>query len=276
MAWAACPITTERYNRRGGTRKKARLDAGLLHLLKPPRVSSGLVSDGGHRLQRDRSTKAAGTATEATKGATARTTKAAARVHKVAATTKGTAAKRAKNEVSSLAQERIISVNRAPVLTLWAAVVAERLGFDRDTALTLGRAVAGLNAYSKGVSLGLLEPSSKKVDEHLKKVGQVLSVDLLHRAVPVVRTPDGLRALSKDRPISSASVKRYLEGKFGENLDRVRRAMEKLARSLPPDEIAGRAYHLYEGFRPEIPAGVRGWGAAGELDLGRIQALAPP
>ena len=48
-----------------------------------------------------------------------------------------------------------------PVLTLWAAVVAERLGFDRDTALTLGRAVAGLNAYAKGVSLGLLEPSSK-------------------------------------------------------------------------------------------------------------------
>ena len=25
-----------------------------------------------------------------------------------------------------------IRINRAPVLTLWAAVVAERLGFDRD------------------------------------------------------------------------------------------------------------------------------------------------
>jgi len=36
-----------------------------------------------------------------------------------------------------------------------AAVVAEVLGFDHDEALTLGRAVAGLNAYSKGVSLGL-------------------------------------------------------------------------------------------------------------------------
>jgi hypothetical protein len=43
---------------------------------------------------------------------------------------------------------------RAPVLTLWAAVVAEVLGFEHDEALTLGRAVAGLNAYSKGVSLG--------------------------------------------------------------------------------------------------------------------------
>ena len=36
-----------------------------------------------------------------------------------------------------------ITINRAPVLTLWAAVVAERLGFDRAFALTLGQAVAG-------------------------------------------------------------------------------------------------------------------------------------
>ena len=43
-----------------------------------------------------------------------------------------------------------IKINRAPVLTLWAAVVAERLGFDRATALTLGQAVAGLSAHAKG------------------------------------------------------------------------------------------------------------------------------
>jgi len=30
-------------------------------------------------------------------------------------------------------------VNRAPVLTLWATIVAERLGYSRATALTLGR-----------------------------------------------------------------------------------------------------------------------------------------
>ena len=84
-------------------------------------------------------------------------------------------------EASSLTQRRTISINRAAVLTLWAAVVAERLGFDRDAALTLGRAVAGLNAYANGVSLGLFEPSSKAVDEHLDKAkaGATLKVDLL-------------------------------------------------------------------------------------------------
>jgi hypothetical protein len=42
--------------------------------------------------------------------------------------------------------ERNILINRAPVLTLWATTVAERLGFEPDEALSLGKAVAGLNA----------------------------------------------------------------------------------------------------------------------------------
>jgi hypothetical protein len=41
-----------------------------------------------------------------------------------------------------MAEDRIL-INRAPALTLWAAVVAERLGFKRDEALSLGKALAG-------------------------------------------------------------------------------------------------------------------------------------
>ncbi len=63
----------------------------------------------------------------------------------------------------------VIKINRAPVLTLWAAVVAERLGFDWDEAVTLGRAVAGLNAYSKGVRLGLYEPTPEAERERRRK-----------------------------------------------------------------------------------------------------------
>ncbi len=47
-------------------------------------------------------------------------------------------------------------------------MVAERLGFARAEALTFGRAVAGLNAYSKGVSLGVFEPiSPESVERYL-------------------------------------------------------------------------------------------------------------
>jgi hypothetical protein len=31
---------------------------------------------------------------------------------------------------------------------------------------------------------------------------------------------------------------------------------------------------LYEQFWPEIPSGVRGWGATGDLDLGLIESMA--
>ena len=48
-----------------------------------------------------------------------------------------------------------VMINRAPVVTLWAAVVAGMLGFDYGEAVTLGRAGAGLNAYSKGIGLDL-------------------------------------------------------------------------------------------------------------------------
>jgi len=170
-----------------------------------------------------------------------------------------------------------VVVNRAPVLTLWAAVVAQQLGFDRGEALTLGRVVAGLNAYAKGRSLGIFRPTPEDVQRERKRSapGQILHVDLLHRAVPVVQTPDGLRALSKDKPIDPASVQRYLEGKFGTSLSDVEEAFEALARSLSPDALAQRAYELYEAFRPQVPPGVGGWGAAGILDLARVRALAP-
>ena len=62
-----------------------------------------------------------------------------------------------------------ILINRAPVLTLWASVVAERLGFKHNEALLLGKALAGLNTQSKGQRLGIFKPTPKelkKVREH--------------------------------------------------------------------------------------------------------------
>ena len=84
-------------------------------------------------------------------------------------------------------ERNFVMINRAPVLTLWAAVVAEVLGFEHDEALTLGRAVAGLNAYSKGLALGLFQPTSEAIKERRQKFRkeETVTVDLLHRAAPV-------------------------------------------------------------------------------------------
>lgn len=168
---------------------------------------------------------------------------------------------------------RKLKINRAPVLTLWAVVVAERLGYDRGAALTLGKAVAGLNAQSKGRSLGIFKPGEKMEEEKTRKKGEEFSVDLLGRGVTVVQTQAGLRAATKGKTIEPESVTRYLESKFGEALPDVQKTMEKLARSCKPDALASQAYSLYKKFRPDIPAGTKGWGAQGDLDLSLIAAL---
>jgi hypothetical protein len=103
--------------------------------------------------------------------------------------------------VTQMTQTKI-QINRAPVLTLWAAVVAERLGFNHDEALSLGKALAGLNAQSKGLRLGIFKPTPKE----LKKVGErergeEFRVDLLGRALPAMNTEEGVRAVDKSKPI---------------------------------------------------------------------------
>ncbi len=170
-----------------------------------------------------------------------------------------------------------VKINRAPVLTLWATVVAERPGYNHDTALTLGKSVAGLNAQSKGQRLGIFDkPEDQREEKEPKarKPGEQFSVTVLGRPVPAVHTPQGVRATVKGNPIDPNSVQRYLEQKFGQDLDAVQTALEKLAKAYEPDKLAAQAYTLYEKFRPKIPEGTQGWGAKGELDLDAIRSLA--
>ena len=49
--------------------------------------------------------------------------------------------------------------------------------------------------------------------------------------------------------------------------------MAALAQSFPPREIAQRAYDLYVAFHPDVPAGAKGWGAAGVLNFVEILKL---
>ncbi len=169
-----------------------------------------------------------------------------------------------------------VTVNRAPVLTLWGAVVAERLGFESDAALTLGKVLAGLNAQAKGRSLGIFKPSKLAGDTPPKKhgLGEEFWIDVCGRAIPAQDTPDGVRAVVKDVPVDPASVHKYLGKAFGDHLDAVQSALRQLAAAYPPEELAEAAFRLYERFRPAVAAGQRGWGQKGELDLDLIRSLA--
>ena len=90
-------------------------------------------------------------------------------------------------------------MNRAPVMTAWAMVVAERLGFRREEALSIGEsglkrsahnitanvhhpasAYTEMNAITKGVSLGIFEKDKADKIELTKEESQPY-VDIMGR-----------------------------------------------------------------------------------------------
>ncbi|HXE18656.1 MAG TPA: hypothetical protein VN629_03525 [Castellaniella sp.] len=169
----------------------------------------------------------------------------------------------------------VLKVNRAPVLTLWATIVAMRLGHPRDTALTLGRAVAGSAARVKARSIGREERKTDRDTDTPKLPPDHVTVPvfLLGKNIRLLPNADGeLRAADGDQPADPAAVQRYLAKAFGNQLDAVREAMEELAARYEPAELNRIGFRLYERFRPEIPAGNAGWGARGELETDKIRA----
>ena len=170
-----------------------------------------------------------------------------------------------------------LHVNRAPVLTLWAAIVAEHLGHPQDTALTLGRAVAGSAARVKARNIGREERQADRDADtpRLHEAPVTAPVFLLGKTIHLLPTADGeLRAADGDQPADHVAVERYLAKAFGDHLADVRAAMETLAARYGPAELNRIGFRLYEKFRPDVPPGNEGWGAKAVLDLDQIRMAA--
>jgi hypothetical protein len=93
------------------------------------------------------------------------------------------------------------------------------------------------------------------------------------RAIPVVMTAEGIRALSKGKPTPSATVEKYLTSKFGAHLEATEKAMPGLAKKYGEADLNEVAFKLYEQFRPEVPQGEAGWGAVGYFDPEAIKTV---
>lgn len=170
-----------------------------------------------------------------------------------------------------------ITINRAPVLSLWSFVVARRLGHSQDTALSLAKAITGMSAYAKAKSLGLIEERDPDVGKRtMERERNQKFIVFMGRRISVANSPSGPLALKDGKAIQPLSAEKYITSKFCESRCAVYAAKVKLARSRPPAKLAKEAFHLYEEFRPSIPAGVAGWGEPGVLDLDKIERLAEP
>ncbi len=80
--------------------------------------------------------------------------------------------------------------------------------------------------------------------------------------------------MNADKPIKPESVEKYFENKFGESLEDVTGAMQSLAKSRPPKQMASDAFTMYLQFRPEVAPGKKGWGASGTLSLSLVREMA--
>jgi hypothetical protein len=168
----------------------------------------------------------------------------------------------ASKPASGLADAMPVEINRAPVLTLWAAIVAERLGHPANTALTLGRAVAGSAARVKARNIGREErKADRDTDTPRPRSDHVTApVFLLGKTIRLLPTRDGeLRAADGEQPADPMAVQRYLAKAFGDHLDEVRQAMDELASRYEPAELNRIGFRLYEKFRPDVPPGNEGW-----------------
>lgn len=166
-------------------------------------------------------------------------------------------------------------VNRAPVMMAWACVVAERLGFSREEALSIASVYTEMNAISKGVSIGVYD---KKREADLKTAhagGTQPYVDLLGRRVPLYRNASGAwRAFTTEDSDGSGSAPGaaygYITRALRQTAPAVLGAMRLLAESYNDSmELNRVGFALYADFRPEVT----GWGKRGELRCEVILAL---
>lgn len=160
-------------------------------------------------------------------------------------------------------------VNRAPIMMAWAFVVAERLGFQREEALSIASVYTEMNAITKGVSLGIFDKNKGK-GVGAAQGGSQPYVDLMGRRIPLYQTANGSwRALSSGTPVAPSSAFSYITRALRQTAPHVLGALRLLANSYPPTELNRAGFALYADFRPDV----QGWGGRAEVCCATILGL---
>ncbi|KII95106.1 hypothetical protein PLICRDRAFT_48075 [Plicaturopsis crispa FD-325 SS-3] len=158
-------------------------------------------------------------------------------------------------------------VNRAPLMSAWATVVAERMGFQREEALSIASVYTEMNAISKGVSLGIYKEDKKK-NRDAPLGGTQPYVDIMGRRSLYQTQNSQWRALADDAPAQPSTAFSYISRALRQTTPHIVGALRLLAASYPPGELNAKGFALYADFRPEVD----GWGKRGEVNCERILA----
>ncbi|KAF5387763.1 hypothetical protein D9615_000477 [Tricholomella constricta] len=159
-------------------------------------------------------------------------------------------------------------VNRAPLMTAWATIVAERLGFRREEALSIASVYTEMNAVTKGVSLGIYESGKERGMEAVKG-GSQSYIEFMGRR-PLYQTQgQQWRALSNGTPVKPSVAFSYISRAFRHTTPHVIGALKLLANSFATEEVNRLAWGLYAEFRPAVDQ----WGGRSEVKCSTILGL---
>lgn len=173
--------------------------------------------------------------------------------------------------------KNVVTINRAPVLELWAATVTSFLheGLSWETCLSAGSAISTLCAISKGRSIGAVEPPDPETAEKKRQERQERAEKEQLEELEVMgfnlRLKDG-SILVSDKP--KKANESALTHKFGEQAYvRTKASFEQALESWrgAGEGLNAQAFHMYEDFRPTVPPGQKGWGRRGQLNLQAVK-----
>lgn len=193
---------------------------------------------------------------------------------------KGKGSKRAKQSHADGGDQNdseSIVINRAPVLELWASCVTKFLHpkVSWETCLSAGGAISTITAISKGRSIGTIEkPDPGEAEEKKQKRKEKAEKEGLEELEVMsfkLNVQNG-QAMVGGKP--KKANEETLKKKYGpEQYDKVKSAFQEALKSWKgkEEELNGRAFGMYEDFRPSIPPGQQGWGRKGQLNLGTVK-----
>ncbi|KAK9463225.1 uncharacterized protein V1516DRAFT_619229 [Lipomyces oligophaga] len=184
----------------------------------------------------------------------------------------------------------VITINRAPVMILFAYVVCAHVypEYGSSSHLSLASGAASAASQRKGASLGIPGMTSTPEETSKQWEGFRTRRVLGSIEVPVIKRgdkEDGYWAVDTKRSenedgqfkwIHPLSVRNYLVRAFGGELilGQVHRAVEQVAMSWEDkdnlEELFTRGWSWYVGCRPEVSSSREGWGQKGTLSCSKI------
>jgi hypothetical protein len=171
-----------------------------------------------------------------------------------------------------------ITINRAPVLKLWAACVTQVIhpSLPWSTCLSAGTAISAICAVGKGRSIGKIDPQddqnvAKKKKKRVKDEDDFKMLEVMHFKLNL-KSEEGLVYFG-GKP--QAASEETLKKKFGESYNEAKAVFEEeLEKWKGAEEGLGeQGFGMYEGFRPTVPKGEKGWGRKGVLDLENVRKI---